>query len=341
MTKKLHPVLSVIWKSKKENSHPLQRNDPFKLGTVIEGGAMRGAVSAGMSAGLEYLDLKNVFDSVYGASAGAMIGAYFISGQAIYSTTVYCDDISNRNFIKDFLGITVGLMTNKPTMNLPFLLDIISNKKPLNWKEVINSPIKLNIVVSSIDKQRSVVLNNFRSKEDIFKAFEASSTFPFVAGLPIEINNERYWDASLYEPIPIKTAIDDKCTHLFVLRARPDGLLLKRLPFILKHFLSRKFDKVKKGLRKDFLRKVSGYAKTIRRIDEAESNHDTSPFIYSIKLPKGTTAVKPNEIRRAKLAEGVAQGVEAVMSTFVKQKSFVSEVPCPFSNSGHKINFGD
>lgn len=341
MKNPLHPVLSVILKRKKESSRPLLRNDSFKLGLVIEGGGMRGAISAGMAAGLEYLDLRSVFDAVYGASAGAMVGAYFISGQSVYSTSVYCDDISNRDFVKSALGIAISLMTHKPAMNLDFLLDILRNKKPLNWERIIDSPIKLNMIASSISKQKSVVLNNFESKEDIFKAFKASSTFPFIGGPPIEINNELYWDASLYESIPIKTAIDDRCTHIFVLRTRPDGVLLKERSFIHKLFLSRRFDKIKKGLRQDFLQTPSRYATTIRKIDEAESNPDTFPFIYSIKLPKETTVVRLNEIRRAKLAEGIAQGVKAVMSTFAKQESFVYEVPYPFSSSGYKINLGE
>ncbi len=283
MKKNVHPILSVILKRKKENSRPLQRNDSFKLGLVIEGGGMRGAVSAGMAAGLEYLNLKNVFDAVYGASAGAMVGAYFISGQSVYSTSVYCDDISNRDFVKGSLGIAISLMTNKPAMNLDFLLDILRNKKPLNWKKIIDSPIKLNMIASSISKQKSVALNNFESKEDIFKAFKASSTLPFIGGPPIEINNELYWDASLYELVPIKTASDDRCTHIFVLRTRPDGVLRKELSFIEKLFISRRFNKTKKGLRQSFLQTPGRYAATIREIDEAESNPDTSPFIYSIK----------------------------------------------------------
>jgi len=37
---------------------------------VVEGGGMRGSVSAGMLRGLSKLGLLNCFDAVYGSSAG-------------------------------------------------------------------------------------------------------------------------------------------------------------------------------------------------------------------------------------------------------------------------------
>ena len=42
---------------------------------------MRGVVSGAMLMGLRALGLTNAFDAVYGASAGAMGAAYFVSGQ--------------------------------------------------------------------------------------------------------------------------------------------------------------------------------------------------------------------------------------------------------------------
>lgn len=43
---------------------------------------MRGCVSAGMIAAVCTLGLMDTFDAVYGSSAGSLIGAYAIAGQA-------------------------------------------------------------------------------------------------------------------------------------------------------------------------------------------------------------------------------------------------------------------
>lgn len=42
---------------------------------------MQGIISAAMCLQLSRLGLKNTLDAVYGASAGAINGAYFIAGQ--------------------------------------------------------------------------------------------------------------------------------------------------------------------------------------------------------------------------------------------------------------------
>lgn len=42
--------------------------------------------------------------------------------------------------------------------------------------------------------------------------------------------DERLVDSQLYEPIPYKTALDDGCTHVLVIRSRPDGECLPLSP---------------------------------------------------------------------------------------------------------------
>src|SRR5437762_13550 len=93
---KKHPVIELILDRARSRSQPLKRVDGFKLGLAIEGGSMRGVVSAGMVTALEYLQLLNVFDSVYGSSAGAFNGAFFVANQAAYGTTIYYENINNE-----------------------------------------------------------------------------------------------------------------------------------------------------------------------------------------------------------------------------------------------------
>lgn len=42
---------------------------------------MRGCVPAGATAAINFLGLNDAIDVVYGSSAGAMVGAYFVSRQ--------------------------------------------------------------------------------------------------------------------------------------------------------------------------------------------------------------------------------------------------------------------
>ena len=60
-------------------SQPGKRDDGFRVALAIEGGGMRGTISAGMALGLDELGLLSAFDAVYGASAGAITGAWLLS----------------------------------------------------------------------------------------------------------------------------------------------------------------------------------------------------------------------------------------------------------------------
>src|SRR5215510_3474190 len=70
------------------------------IGLVVEGGGMRGVISCAALMGLEELAMTHAFDEVYGASAGAVNAAYFLSGQAALATTIYYQKINNTRFIR-------------------------------------------------------------------------------------------------------------------------------------------------------------------------------------------------------------------------------------------------
>lgn len=88
-----HDVLNLLQKRYRSKSTPMSRapDDTAMLALSIEGGGMRGAVSGGMAAAIACLGLSNAFDSVYGSSAGSIIGSYFVSRQLYLD--VYTDVI--------------------------------------------------------------------------------------------------------------------------------------------------------------------------------------------------------------------------------------------------------
>ena len=73
-----HPVVATIVERAHKGSEPGRRSDDHSVALVVEGGIMRGVVSAGMLLGLEALGLRNSFDAVYGTSSGAANAAYFL-----------------------------------------------------------------------------------------------------------------------------------------------------------------------------------------------------------------------------------------------------------------------
>src|SRR5581483_4629326 len=83
-----------------QREHPvLQLIRGRRVALVIEGGGMRGVVSAGMTAAIEQLGLRDSFDEVHGASAGAFNAAFFIAGQASYLTALYPHGFGDPTFV--------------------------------------------------------------------------------------------------------------------------------------------------------------------------------------------------------------------------------------------------
>lgn len=85
---------------------------------------MRGVVSAGMVTALQYLQLTNCFDVIYGTSAGAINGANFHAGQAPYGTNIYYQNINNTRFIN-----LRRFFTRRPVMSLEYLFEHVAVRK--------------------------------------------------------------------------------------------------------------------------------------------------------------------------------------------------------------------
>ena len=81
----IHPAVKILHERRRRNSQissvSPRPDDGFKVALSIEGGGMRGCISAGMVGAINYLGLDDAVDVVYGSSAGALIGAYFITKQ--------------------------------------------------------------------------------------------------------------------------------------------------------------------------------------------------------------------------------------------------------------------
>ncbi|CAM9738603.1 unnamed protein product [Ectocarpus fasciculatus] len=86
----LHPAVQALLERATAGTKPSMHGDGRKIGLAIEGGGMRGCVAAGMASCLHFLGMADSFDCVYGASAGSLIGAYFVSRQS-NGTAVYHD----------------------------------------------------------------------------------------------------------------------------------------------------------------------------------------------------------------------------------------------------------
>src|SRR5215813_3020038 len=115
--------------------------DGRKIALVVEGGGMRGVISCAALMGLEELGMTDVFDEVYGASAGAVNAAYFLAGQAAYATRIYYQKINNTRFIRR--------LWHRIIVDIDALFDsIIARDCPLRIDKVLASRSRLYVTIT-------------------------------------------------------------------------------------------------------------------------------------------------------------------------------------------------
>jgi predicted patatin/cPLA2 family phospholipase len=106
-------------------------------------------------------------------------------------------------------------------MDLNFLLDeVMTDTIPLDWQAVIDSELPLKVVASSLTTLNSEILTNFSDRRDLAECLKASANVPEIVGGPRRWRGHDLVDAAVFEPLPIKAALRDGCTHVLALCSR-------------------------------------------------------------------------------------------------------------------------
>jgi predicted patatin/cPLA2 family phospholipase len=297
-------VLDLIRRRRAENAPP-PHTDNKSLALVVEGGAMRGVISAGMVSALEELGCLSVFDAVYGSSAGAINAAYFLAGQARLGTTIYYEDINNSTFI-DLRRI----WRRQPILNLDYLTtDVMVRRKVLDISKVLRSPSPFSVIATDVDTERTHVFDRFTDATDLVGALRASATMPVVAGGPYPFRGRRYFDASVVEPIALPTAESCGHTHVLVLLTR-NGPMRSKPSALDRYFVGPRLGRVSKTLADRYLHRAQPYAAITRAIEAG-----VGPLGKAAVL--GIRALGPEisrlERRRDVLEAGARRGYDAVV----------------------------
>lgn len=188
-----HAVLQLMKQRFETGSKPGHRQDKATLALAIEGGGMRGCVSAGMAAAIASLGLTDTFDRIYGSSAGSVVGAYMVSRQMCVDVYVDILPAAKKLFVckrrlisglvkhlADLVGNSLRLKTKNndlskspPGMNISFVLDNIMGQdhgiRPLDFEKFMqnNAHQQLRIVASAVDAEGHLKTKCFGT-EDFF-----------------------------------------------------------------------------------------------------------------------------------------------------------------------------
>jgi predicted patatin/cPLA2 family phospholipase len=286
--------------------------DDHRVALVLEGGGMRGVVSAGMTAALERLGLSAAFDLVVGASAGALNGAAFLAGVAAGSAAAYHGTLASREFVNP-----ARLLLGRPALDVGWVVRNAHEGLDAGRHErTLASATPLHCLAVDVDTAEPVDLTGMRSVEELCAVLLASSRMPWVGGDPVELAGHRYLDGGLAAPIPVATALGAGATHVLVCQTRPHGVPRSSGSRLADRLIVRHLKRLNPDLVWLYHGRVESYERVVQDIAR-RSAEPSPPYVLGLRPPAGTPPVgqlerRPEILRTA--AEQAERLVEDVLS---------------------------
>ena len=212
----MHEVLRLVQERARSGSRPGHRDDQYRIALSIEGGGMRGTVSAGMGLALHESGLVSAFDAVYGSSAGAITGAWLLS-----STPEGLRGWADPDYAKTLIRWS-SLLRGRPVVDVRTLVEVVYQTEfPMDFDSVLASPVEYHPLGTDAESGESTDLRPLIDDQvELRLALRASASLPFLAGPPVELRGRRFYDAGVAESVPFRTPRAQDATHVLVLRSR-------------------------------------------------------------------------------------------------------------------------
>ena len=189
-------------------------NGTDSIGLVVQGGGMRGVYSMGALAALEEMGFTQCFDHLVGSSAGALNGAYFLTGQASYGVETYIHYLSKKSFVNPF--------RLKRIVDIDYLVDQIGKKlRPLHLNKLLSSPTTLHVSLTEQCHARTRWVTNRTLDIDIWEAFRATAAIPLLYNKSVKVGDGHYVDGSISARVPIQRISEYGCRYVVVILTMP------------------------------------------------------------------------------------------------------------------------
>jgi predicted patatin/cPLA2 family phospholipase len=307
-----HPVSDVLREREESGSVPGERHDPHRVALAIEGGGMRGVVSAGMSAALERLGLTRCFDLVVGSSAGAINGAALLAGVARHGAATYAGPLASRTFVNP-----ARVLRGRPVIDVHYALTYTSpDLDEARHERVLENPIAMHCVAVSVETAQTVDFSGMRSRRELWQALLASSRMPWAGGPPVEIAGRRYIDGGIGSAIPVAEALAAGATHVLALQTRPHGVPRQSASRIADRLIERHLRRLNPALVMLYRERVAAYERVVDDIARRSLNRAAGPpHVLGVRPPAGTPVVGQLERRSAVLAAAAADSERLLEQT--------------------------
>ncbi|MBM6754634.1 patatin family protein [Lactobacillus alvi] len=283
----------------------------YHAALVLEGGAMRGQYSTGITDA--FLKHHLEFESVIGVSAGALCGAQFVSKQ--YGRMVHVNTTYRHN--ADYISMR-RLLKKKEVLNLDFLFE----DHGWDWhnfdeRAYERSASHFTIVATELTSGKAVTFTDPTGKE-LEVDLKASSSMPFFTAPPKTTAGECL-DGGLANSIPFNIAQDQGFDKIVVVRTRPSDYRKKPTGKVLKEMFEHKFKDYPKFV-ETAIKRPEMYNQQVKSLNRLVSQHQA--YVFN---PNNTIKVGRLENNTKKIQKLYQQGMEQAEAELPALMAYLNE----------------
>lgn len=261
----------------------------MKTGLILEGGAMRGMFTAGVTDVMMENGIE--FDGAIGVSAGAAFGCNYKSkqiGRAIRYNKKFCKD-------KRYCGF-YSLITDGNIYSTEFCYNEVPLKyDKFDFEAYKNNPMEFYVVCTDIVTGESVYHKYEGIEDHGFDWIRASASMPMVSQI-VEIDGRKLLDGGMSDSVPVKYFESIGYDRNVVILTQPEGYIKERnkmMPIIKKMY--RKYP----GLVKTMANRHNVYNETLEYIRQKEKSGELLVIRPETKLPVGRIEKNPENLQKA------------------------------------------
>lgn len=186
------------------------------IGLIDIGGGMRGVYTSGI---YDYLLDNNVkIDYCIGVSSGSGNLITYVAKQRGRSKRFFTD----YSFESDYMGVNAVLKSGN-LINLNYIYSEVTNstgKDPLDFETFMNNECRFTCVATEAKTAQPRYFTKEDFTQDNYTALKAACALP-VACRPVKLDDKKYFDGGVSDPIPIKKAFADGCDKVIVCITQP------------------------------------------------------------------------------------------------------------------------
>jgi len=347
MSEQQYPKPSEVMAQRAKNrSRPGERDDPYKVAQIYQGGAMKVALPAGAALAQRQLFGDSMpLDRFDGTSSGVPPWMYILAGKRhAEGMSIPYDELS-RGFISLRNLLSKGRIVNLDLMNDAFRVGY----KSLDFENIIHHPVETHVYATSVTDGKVVdfqigreALNNERglqtqgngyvyfchTAEDVAKAIAATTHLPFYGGRPVPITETIACvdgGISAAGRVPLRRAIASGASHVLVFTT--EKVSVKRSKSVEEKFAAWWIRRHYPGIA-DYWVGHNEHLDTLNMLEEVQTDLATLPLIEVVRVPDeqipSSKETRPQVLYKATLA-----GRAAMLAAFEPYNLDVGEIVEP------------